>query len=112
MWGSGPPRWFRREIWKQVAVSWRRLYSRTYVDFRQANVNMAPQRKLNIGHICNEPSTKILNIECTKKNCHILGECTLGDLDRYNHTHLYLKLNSYEHNNETGFKESELLYIY
>jgi hypothetical protein len=98
MWGSGPPGWFRIEIWKQVAVSWRRLYSRTDVDRRQANVNTVPQIKLNIGHICNNPTKKILNIKCTTKNCHILGECTLGDLDRSNQRYLYLKMNSYEHN--------------
>jgi hypothetical protein len=112
MWGSGPPGWFRIEIWKQVAVSWTRLYSRTDVYFIQTNVNTVPQRKLNIGHICNNPSTKILNIDCTRKNCHILGECTLGDLDRYKETHLYLRFNSYEHNNETGFKGWALLNIY
>jgi len=60
MWGSGPTGWFRTEILKQVTVSWTRLYSRTDVDFRQANVNTVPQRKLNIGHICNNPTTKIL----------------------------------------------------
>jgi hypothetical protein len=81
LWGSSPPGWFRKELWKQVAVSWARLYSRTDVDIRQANVYTVPQRKLNIGHICNNPSTEISNIKCTRKNCHIMGECASGDLD-------------------------------
>jgi hypothetical protein len=39
MWSSGPAGWFRIEIWKQMAVRWTTLYSRTDVDLKQANIN-------------------------------------------------------------------------